>query len=118
MSSLVAAIQRASPEVSQPLQKKPPAPTTPVLQTPLTVSVVAKHVGTSYRHLLAQPGDNVIVHAWTNNQKTAIAYNASNNMAGRIPADRLSKEKLQPVIDSEICMSSIRNRGDGVGSLT
>ncbi len=134
MSSLVAVIQRAAPGLSQSrmnppaptiqtnppaptMQIKPPAPTAQVLQTPIKLLVKAEHVGTNYRHLVAQPGDYVIVYAWTNNEQTAIAYNARYDMAGQIPADLLDKDEPQPVMGSEICVSSQSYGGDGVGGL-
>ncbi len=114
MSSLVAIIQRASQT-----QIKPPAPTTQVLHTPLKLLVKAEYVGTNYRHLVAQPGDDLIVYAWTNNKQTAIVYNARYGIAGRIPANVLQMEASQPVMGSEICVSFSDNKGNGaVGSLT
>ena len=69
---------------------------------------------------MAKPGDYVVVHAWTNHQEMAIAYNIStqNDTTGRIPADLLSKEEPQPVIGSGICIPRSLNKPSRFGGLT
>jgi len=71
---------------SYDVSEKPPTPTTQVLQTPQTFTINSEFVGTRYRDLVVRPGDNVVVYAWKDGQKTAIAYNRRSDMAGRIPA--------------------------------
>lgn len=116
ISSLVAVIQGASPEILQP-PKETPAPMTQVLQTPLKQRVKIEYFGTHHRHLVAQPDDCVIIYAWTNCQKTAIAYNTRNDTAGQIPAAHLIKES-QSVIRDEICVSNFDNDRKEIGDLT
>ncbi len=113
MSSLVAVIQRASPETSQP--RTPPLPTTRALHTPIKVLVMAEYIGAHYRHLIAQPGDSLIVYA--KNKEMAIAYNARNDMAGQIPIELLNLGEAQPVAGSEICMPLVNSQRHGMRDL-
>ena len=43
------------------------------------------YIGPDDGHLLAQLDGDVIVYAWTNDEKMAIAYNSRNDKAGLIP---------------------------------
>lgn len=117
ISSLLTVVPRA-PTLSQ---INVPTQTTLVLQTPQTFTGKSEHVGTRYRDLVIQPGDHVVVYAWMDGQKTAIAYNRRSDMAGQIPAGCLEPVEPQPVTSSEICvfLSSSRSKFNyHVGDLT
>lgn len=66
---------------------------------------------------MAQPGDYVIVHAWSNNSETAVAYNPRNDMTDWIPVETMRKEDSHPVIGSEICVSFSSNEGREIRDL-
>ena len=117
ISSLLTIVPRA-PTTSR---IKVPTPTTEVLQTPQTFTCMSEHVGTHYRDLVIQPGDYIVVYAWKDNQKIAIAYNQRSDMAGEVYVGFLEPVEPQPVISSEICMffsSNKRNYSCRVGDLT
>ena len=117
ISSLLTVLPRA-PTTSQ---IKVPTPTTQVLQTPQTFTCESEHVGTRYRDLVVLPGDYVVVYAWKDGRKIAIAYNQRSDMAGEVPAEVLEPVESQPVTGSEVCMffsSSRRQDSRRVGDLT
>ena len=117
ISSLLMVVQRAP----TPSQIKAPTPTTQVLQTPQIFTCMSEHVGTRYRDLVVQPGDYVVVYAWKDGQKIAIAYNQRSDLAGEISAGFLEPVEPQPVTSSEICVffsSSRRKYTRRVGDLT
>ncbi len=90
-----------------------------MLQPPQTFTIKSEYIGTRYRDLVVQPGDDVVVYAWKNDQKTAIAYNRRSDMAGQIPAGFLEPVEPQPVTSSEICVFfSSRKTIYRVGDLT
>lgn len=114
ISSLLTVVPRA-PTTSQ---IKPPTPTTQVLQNPQTFTIKSEYVGTRYRDLVVQPGDNVVVYAWKKDRKTAIAYNEGSDMAGQIPTGFLEPVELQPLTNSEICLFFSSSSYFRVGNLT
>ena len=70
---------------------------------------------------MVQPGDFVVVYAWKDGQKIAIAYNQQSDMAGEISAGLLEPVEPQPVTTSEICVlfsSSRKMHTRRVGDLT
>jgi hypothetical protein len=105
MSSLMATFPH-SPGVVAQSQTNPPTPITEILHPPLMVSIKTEYISKNYRHVVANPGDEVVVFAWTNNRTEATAYNSRNKTVGRIPADILDKEGSKPVTNTEICMAT------------
>jgi hypothetical protein len=65
--------------------------------------------------MVANPGDQVVVFAWTNNRTEAIAYNLRNKTTGRIPADLLVKEDSKPFTDTKLCMPTSDESADSLG---
>ena len=79
-------------------------PTTPKSDSRRALVKPTKHtvknlsIGPDHQHLVAQPGDTVIVYAWDrpySYQSHAIAYNPINQSAGRVEGNLLS------IVDSE-----------------
>lgn len=51
---------------------------------------------------MAEPGDQVVVFAWTNRRTEATAYNPRNKSNGQIPADVLEKWRSEPFTDAKL----------------
>lgn len=99
--SLVAIVPPDPPRSSK--SRKPSGPTTEVLTTPKVFSIVASgYPVTNGEQLLAHPGDRVVVYAWVNGKKEAIAFNQQNDMSGRVLTRFLKEEDPQPVIESDV----------------
>ncbi|KAI9826782.1 MAG: hypothetical protein M1819_007253 [Sarea resinae] len=108
LSSLTAIIQAGSPKAPPP-QETPAAPTTladGILKDPLTFTVKELHTGTHVGHIVAVPGDSVVVYAWAKNREIAIGYNEMNNTAGSIPASILTKAESQSAGNLELLMAT------------
>jgi hypothetical protein len=100
--------------VTQP-QTKLATPTHDILNPPLSICVKNTYLCGNYKHIVANPGDRVIVFAWTSNRTEAIAYNPRNKTAGRIPIDVLKKEDSEPFTDTRLCMTTSNESSSSLG---
>lgn len=99
--SLIAIVPPDPPKSSK--VRKPSGPPTEVLATPKVFSIVASgYPVTNGEQLLAHPGDRVVVYAWVNGKKEAIAFNQQNDMCGRVLTRFLKEDDPQPVIESDV----------------
>lgn len=114
LSDLIATFLHRSTTVTQP-PMKPQTPIHKILNPPLTISVKDGYLCGNYHHVVANSGDQVVVFAWTNNHKEAIAFNPRNKTAGQIPADLLEKGDSKPFTDTKLCMATSDERPKSFG---
>jgi len=84
-------IQQGATQTNLPQARSPPPPIE-VLHTPEVFLATAVYIGENSKHIVAKPGDRLVVCAWADNKKAALAYNRRNNTAGRISAEFLDTE--------------------------
>jgi hypothetical protein len=116
MLSLTAAFQPSQAgvplESSQPNDMDSPIN---VLPKPVTMSLKTEYIGTNVKHIVAKPGDHLLVCARTS--QFALAFNPRNQTAGRISTCVLEEAKLQQPLSSDICVSAFDHKGDLSGGL-
>lgn len=77
------------------------------------------HVPLTYRELVADCGDELVVFGWTACRNEAIAYNARIQRAGRFPAGKLERFESKSFMGSSLCIAkdkeTSRSVVDGIG---
>jgi hypothetical protein len=76
-----------------------------VLERPFMTLVRVNYTSSSYKQVLANSGDRVLVFAYTNDGTGTIAYNPRNKTAGKISTDVLDNANVEPFSDSKLYMT-------------
>jgi hypothetical protein len=70
------------------------------------ITIDFDHVARTYRGVLANCGDSIVVFAYTDDKSEAIGYNPRNGTAGRLPANLVNEHMSQSFPGSKMCVAT------------
>jgi hypothetical protein len=76
-----------------------------ILEPPQIMVVKENPVPRTYKELVADCGDELVVFGWTACRTQAIAYNARTQRAGRFPADKLDTRDSKSFVGWNLCIA-------------
>jgi hypothetical protein len=70
------------------------------------ITIDFDHVARTFRGVLANCGDSIVVFAYTDDKSEAIAYNQRNGTAGRLPANLVNEHMSQSFPGSKMYVAT------------